>query len=180
MTCGELTSLHHGRAPGGVIGHVVFVVHLAVEQLQADGDVVVLGDLFYPIEAKHGIARALVVRHALAVSGESDDVGNAGLRRQRNVLAKSRLDGGVILNAIHRLGDGAASGIAHGADQAVFAGNLPLIDFEKIYAFQADFRPYRTELFDGHILVAPAAGRLLDSAVRHGGRDLKERRICLG
>src|SRR5271165_3772513 len=170
--------VHYGRAPGGAIGHVVLVVHLAVEQLQTNGDVVVFGDLLHAIQTNHGVARALFIRHALAVSREGDDVGHASLRSQRDVFAEGGLDRGVILDAVHRLGDGAASGIAHGADKAVAAGDLPLIDFEVVYAFQADFRPYRTELIDGHLFVAPAAGGLLDPAAGHGGRDLCERRIC--
>src|SRR5271165_1084628 len=166
--------VHYGRAPGGAIGHIVLVVHLAVEQLQTDGDVVVFGDLLHAIQANYGVARALFIRHALAVSREGDDVGHAGLRGQRDVLAEGRLDRGVILDAVHRLGDGAAPGIAHGADKAVAAGDLPLIDFEEVDAFQADFRANRTELIDGHLLVAPAASGLLDAAVRYGGRNLGE------
>ena len=37
--------LHHLDAPCGVVALVVLVVHLAVEQFQADGDAVVFGDL---------------------------------------------------------------------------------------------------------------------------------------
>ena len=79
--------LHHLHSPGGVVAHVVFMIHLAVEQFQADDNAVVLGNLLDPIESHDRILGTLFVRHAGAVSGERDHVRHSRLGCQRNVLA---------------------------------------------------------------------------------------------
>src|SRR5690242_6101779 len=61
------------NAPRGVIAHVVVMVDLAVEELEADGDAVILGDFLDAVETGDGVFSALFVGHASAVAGKSDD-----------------------------------------------------------------------------------------------------------
>ena len=70
--------LHHAHAPCGVIRHIVRVVHLAVQQLQADCDSIVLGDLLHTVQSGDRIARAFIVRHPFPGSREGDHVGHTG------------------------------------------------------------------------------------------------------
>ncbi len=114
------------------------MVAFAVQQLQADVYAVIFRNLLYAIEPDDGILRALFVGHAGAVSRERNDVRNARFGGKRNVFSKSLFDGGVILDSIEGLGNVPATGVSHRADEAVALGNLVLIRFEEINAFQSN------------------------------------------
>jgi hypothetical protein len=61
-----------------VVEHVVLVIDLAVEVLQADGDLLLLrvaGDL---LEGLDGVLDPDIVRDAPAIAGERDDVRESG------------------------------------------------------------------------------------------------------
>src|SRR3979490_686259 len=77
LDAGRVDGMDDLDAPGSVVAHVVVVVDLAVEELDADGDAVVLGDFFDAVEAGDGVFGALFVGHASAIAGESDDVRHA-------------------------------------------------------------------------------------------------------
>ena len=72
------------------------------------------------------------------VAGKRDDVGDAGLRGQRNIFAEGRFDGCVILDAIHGVGDRAAARVAHGTEESVAARDFEFVDFEQVDAFEAE------------------------------------------
>jgi len=55
LTRGEVDGLDDLHTPGGVVAHVVVVVDLAVEELDADVDAVVLGDFLDAVETGDGI-----------------------------------------------------------------------------------------------------------------------------
>ena len=65
---GRVHFFHHRDTPGGVVCHIVLMVDLAVQQLQIDDDVIVFGNLLYPVQPEDYIFCALFVRHALAVA----------------------------------------------------------------------------------------------------------------
>jgi len=137
------------------------MIVLAVEQFQANDDAVVFGDLLHPVQAGDGIARAFFVRHAAAVSREGNDVGNSGLCGQRDISAKGRLDGRVVLGPVECVGNIAPAGVGHGADESVAAREFVLLGLEQIDSFQADLSRERRELIKRDFLVAPAADRLM-------------------
>jgi hypothetical protein len=41
---GRIDLLHHPHSPRGFVTHIIRMVHLAVEQLQADGDAMIFGN----------------------------------------------------------------------------------------------------------------------------------------
>src|ERR1700733_5817809 len=158
-----------------MVGHVVGVVDLAVEQLEADGNAVGFGDGFEAVEAGNGVARAVFVGHATATSCKGDDVGDAGFGGDGDVFAEGGFDGVVVLEAIERVGDGSAAGVAHGADEAVAVGDFVLVDFEQVDAFEAERGGPLAELVDRDVFVAPATDGLMNG---FAGCRLLRLRLC--
>ena len=160
-------------APGGVVCHVVLVVAFAVKELKVDGDAVVFRDGLETLEAEDAVAGAFVIGHAHAVAGEGDDVGDAELGGEGDVLAEVGFDFVVIFDAVEGLGDVAATGVAHGADEAVLARGFPVLDVEEVDALEADFGSVGAEVVEGGLGVAPAGGGLVDVAAEFvgGGGD---------
>ena len=110
------------------------VVDLAVEELEADGDAVILGDFLDAVEAGDGVFGALLVGHSTAVAGKSDDVGDAGLGGKGNIFAKAFFNSGVILDTVHGAGDFATAGISHAADETVVRGHLKFVRTQQVHS----------------------------------------------
>jgi hypothetical protein len=143
---GGVDGLDDLHAPGGVVAHVVVVIDFAVEKLHANCDAVVLGDFFNAIQTRDGVFRAFVVGHAVAVSGEGDDVRNAGFGGERNEFAKAFFNSGVIFDAVHGAGNFAATGVGHAADEAISARHVVFLWIEKVDALQTDLSSVGAEL----------------------------------
>src|SRR5258708_4010417 len=156
LDAGRIDSLDDLDAPGAVVAHVVVVVDFTVEQLDADGDAVVLGDFFDTIEAGNGVLGAFFVGHTFAVAGESDDVGHAGLGGERNVFAKTFFDSGVIFEAIHGAFDLTPAGVTHAADQIISPGNFKFVRIQEVDGFQTDLGAVGAKLVEPDFLIAPA------------------------
>ena len=157
-----LDDLH---TPGGVVAHVVVVVDLAVEKLDADVDAVVLGDFLDAVETGDGIFGALLVGHAFAIAGKSDDVGDAGLGGERNIFAETLLNLGVIFDAVHGAANFAAATVTHAADQAIPRGHFEFVGIEEVDALQTDLGGIGAELVEGNFLITPAGNGLADIAL---------------
>ena len=164
----RIDSLDDLEAPGGVVAHVVVMVHFAVEELDADGDAVVLGDFLDAIQACDGVLGALFVGHALAIAGKSDDVDHAGLGGERDVFAKAFFDPGVIFKAIHGAFDFAPAGVTHRANQAIARGDFEFVGIEQVDALQTDLSGIGAKLVERNFLITPARNRLADIALAFG------------
>src|SRR5258708_26284016 len=151
-------------APGGVVADVVVVVELAVEELHADGDAVVFGDFFDAIEADDGVLGAFFVGHAAAISGERDDVGDAGFGGERNVFAEAFFNFGVIFGAVHGADNFASAGVTHAADQAIARGYIEFVGIQQVDGLQTDLGGVGTKLVERNLLVTPAGNGLADIA----------------
>src|SRR5262249_54438219 len=125
-------------------------------------DAVVLGDFLQLVEAGDAVFGAFGIGHTVAVAGKSDDVRNAGFGGERNVFAEVFFDLGVIFDAVERVRDVAAAGIAHAADETVAARHFPFGDFEKIHGLEANVRGVFTELLERNLFIAPARNGLFD------------------
>ena len=145
-----------------MVAHVVVVVDFTVEELDADGDAVVLGDFLDAVQAGDGVFGALVVGHGFAIAGEGDDVGDAGLGGQGNVFAKTFLDPGVVFRAVHGAFDFAAAGVTHAADQAIARGYLKFVGIEQIDALQTDLSGVGAKFVERNFLITPAGNGLAD------------------
>src|SRR5256884_201848 len=162
---GRIDGLDDLHSPGGVVAHVVVVVDLAIEELDADGDAVVLGDFLDAVETGDGVLGALFVGHAIAIAGKSDDVGDAGLGGERNVFAETFLELGVIFDAVHGAANFAAATVTHAADQAIARGHFEFVGIEEVDSLQTDLGGVGAELVERNFLVTPAGNGLADIAL---------------
>jgi hypothetical protein len=85
------------------------VVDLAVEQLNANGHAVILGDALHAVECRHRVRDCLGVGSATPVAEERDYVRHASLCRERNVGRETGDDGVVIGRIVQAVFDRAAS-----------------------------------------------------------------------
>src|ERR1700694_4136677 len=162
---GRINGLNDLHSPSGVVAHVVFVVDLAVEELDADGDAVVLGDFLDAVKTGDGVLGALFVGHAIAVAGESNDVGDAGLRGERNVFAKTVLQFGVVFDAVHGADNFAAAGVTHAADETIAGGDFEFVGIEQVDGLQTDLCGVGTKFVERNFLVTPAGNGLANIAL---------------
>src|SRR3982074_782707 len=117
---------------------VIFVVDLAVEQLDANRYAMIFADFLQTVQSRDRILRTLLVRHARAIPRECNHVGNAEFRGNRYVLAERFLDLGMIFDAIERARDVSAARVTHAANQPVAAWNLPFFHLQKVNSLEAD------------------------------------------
>src|SRR6202158_5472078 len=156
LDAGRINGLDDLHSPSGVVAHVVFVVDLAVEELDADGDAVVLGDFLDAVETGDGVFGALFVGHPIAVAGESNHVGHAGLGGEGNVFAKTFLKLGVVFDAVHGAANFAAAGVTHAADETIASGDFEFVGIEQVDGPQTDLCGVGTKLVEWNLLVTPA------------------------
>src|SRR5207302_1099635 len=110
--------LAHLGAPPHLVEMVVLVVYFAVQVLEAEGDLLVLGDRLDAVKIGDGIGDPLLVAHAAAVAGKRDHVWRPGRASGFNRLAHALFDAVMQFLAIDAVGDGAAAGY-HRRDQTV-------------------------------------------------------------
>ena len=158
-----------------MVALVVLVVHLAVEQFQANGDAGVLAHFGNAFEAQDAVVAAFVVGEATAVAGEGDDVGRFGGDGFGDVIAHVLLELLVVLFAIPRHGNGAGAG-DDGGDQAVFGAGGPIFFVHEIEAGEAEFGGLTAQVVHGDFGIAPAGGGLLEASGGRGRQGLGERR----
>src|SRR6266567_4284313 len=127
LDAGRVDGLDNLNAPSGVVAHVVVVVDLAIEEFQADGDAIVVGDFLDAVETGDGIFSAFFVGHARAIPGKSDHVGDAGFGGEWNVFAKTFFNPGVVFDTVHGAANFAAARVTHAADQAIAAGDFKFV-----------------------------------------------------
>ena len=129
----------------------------------------IFGDFLDAVKSGDRIASAFVIRHAGAITRKCDDVGHAGLGRERDIGAERLLDGGVIFYTIKCLADFSATSVAHGANQAIAVGEFVLLRLKQVDSAKADLSRIFRELFQGNMRVAPLADRLVDATLTRGG-----------
>src|SRR5467141_1253451 len=162
LDAGRINGLDDLHSPSGVVAHVVVVVDLAVEELDADGDAVVLGDFLDAVETGDGVLGALFVGNAIATAGKGNHVGHSGFGGERNVFAKTFLNFGVVFDAVHGAANFAAAGVTHAAHQAIARGDFEFVGIEQVDGLQTDFCGVGTKLVEWNFLVTPAGNGLAD------------------
>src|ERR1022692_4690061 len=167
--------LNHFDAPAGVVALVVLVVHLAVEQFQANGDAGVFGHFGDALESHDAGVAAGVVGQALPVPGEGDHVGHLGGGGFGDVVAHFVYQLVVVFLAIPGHGNGAGAG-DDGRDETVFAADGPVFFFHQVDAAEAEFGALTAQVVHSDLGVAPARGGLLEASGGRGGPGLGERR----
>ena len=137
-------------------------------------------NLLDAIQPRNRVARAFVIRHAAAIPGKRDHIRNAGLCRQRNVRAKSLLDGRMILHPVQRLPNLSAARVSHGANQPVAARNLIFLRLQQVDAPQPNLRRILRQLIDRNMRIAPLANRLTNPSLAQPVQKLQNRRQGTG
>ncbi len=156
--------------PGGAVALVVGVVDLAVEELHAEGDVLVFGLLDDFADEGDAVVHAFGVGELAAVAGEEDDVGGSGFGGGGDVGADLGFDGGVIFFMIDVVGEFAAAS-DHGGDEAVFLEDGEVFGADEVEAGNAHFGGFAGHFVQGEFVAAAedAAGDGLFEASFAGG-----------
>jgi hypothetical protein len=103
--------LAHDRRPEfGAVALLPRVIDLAVQELEADGDSVLLGEALDPVQSDHAVLQAFLIGQPAPVSRKGDDVRDARGGGARDVFAQLALDLLVVIFAVQPVRDGPASG----------------------------------------------------------------------
>ncbi len=159
--------LDHLDPEPGAVALVVLVVDLAVEELHADRDPVLLGRLLHLVEPIHAVLDRVVVGSALAVAEERDQVRHLGLGRLGQGVEEPVHDQVVVRGVVEAVGDVPAHLPSHRADESVLREERPLLLLDQVDRGEADLAHRLAEVGEGDLPVAPAADRLLEPSLLH-------------
>ena len=170
-----IDALYHLHSPGHVVELIVLVVHLAVENLETDRDVVFFRNRLHAIEANDAVLQPLGIGEAAPVSGEGDDVGPARSGRARDPFLVKLFELFVVLLPVESVRDFGFSP-DHRADEPVLLEDGPLLgSIDKIDSLQAHFGHRPRELLERDFFHAPARDRLFEASL-HGRRSFCRQR----
>jgi hypothetical protein len=140
-----------------VVAHVVLVVDLAVEELDAQRDALPFGVRSDLAEGPGAVLEPLRVRHPPAVSREADEVGDLRLGREVDALREGVEDRPVVLDTVQAFLDrDRAPERAERAHEAVLPDDGPVLRLEEVDALVADPRGVAAQLVERHLAEAPA------------------------
>ena len=164
----RIDRLHHVHAPSGVVTHVIFVVDLAVEQLQDDGDAVVLGELrrrasgrrcssAFPTSSDMParLPEKVITLGTLASAAAHDDP-----------LLDLGFEAVVALRCDSSRPGCAPSPDVTVGDEAVLADGRPVGGLDQVDAAEPDLGGLAAEILQRNLAVAPARGGLFQAARR--------------
>ena len=175
LEAGRRDLIHEVDAPRGAVAHVVLVVDLGVQELHDDRHAELLRQGSEPLQTGGAVLEALGVAHARSVAAEHDHARDVrGFHEWQQPLAFLR-ESVVVLGAVVPVADRGGA-VGDGAGEAVLRGDVPLLLAEQFDGLDADLLGLLAEFFELDTAEAPAAHRLLDTALagRGGGR----RRVC--
>jgi len=164
-------ALHQLDSPCAVVGHVVLVVHLAVEEFQVYGDAFFFRVGLDFIEPDGAVGQAFAIRQAFAIAGKDNHVRGFGGGGKSDVVLQAFENFVVVIEAIeadgNRVGRGARG---HGRNQPVLLHRGVLIRRNQIDPFEADAdgffaKPIEIEPF----LIGPQRDTLLQTASQRRG-----------
>ena len=124
--------------PGAMVTHVIVMISLAVEQLDARGHVVFLGNGHDALGTDHAILEALLVVHALPVAGHANDVWVTVVRHNRRRLLEESDDLVVVFGPIQSAADSAWRAADHRADQTMLFKRWEVRRLHQINRLDAD------------------------------------------
>src|SRR6185312_7148360 len=163
----RIHAAHHVNTPGNVIEHVVRVIHLAVEVLHADRDVLLFRMGFDLVEKFDAVIGAFVIGLAFAGSGKRDDVRDAVSRGLVDRAEHHCLQPVVIFLFIQAIPDTCAvARLIHGRGEAVLLQDLPLLrSVDKIVTLNSEARGFPALFLQGTAAAEyTACHALLDAA----------------
>ena len=146
---------------------IVLVIHLAVQELDADRDAVALGRWGDTLEPRHTRLGGLRVAPSLPVAEHGNEVRDPMLGRQRQCPLELAHQQVVIRWIIEAARDEVVAdrGVAHRADQPVLTDDRPILGGEEVDAGKAHRFTGLAQIREGDGPVAPPGGGLLEPAV---------------
>src|ERR1700682_6177404 len=105
------------------------MVYLAIEELDADGYVLIFRNLFEPIQPGDAVGYGFVVARPPFISEERDEVWNAKLRCAVNASLEVLYNGVMVCLDVEPVADRPAAAIPHRANKPVFTGDSPFVLF---------------------------------------------------
>ena len=167
FTRGESTAFTTATPKAGVIALVILVIHLAVEQFNAQGDAVILGEFLDAIQARDAVVDAFLIAHAAARAEQRDDVGNLGVGRADDAGAGLLFQFVVERFVVPGVVEG-ANALHHAGGDAVLAQDWPILGSHQVHAADAHVGRGAAQVVNRDLGVAPAGERLLQAAGRSG------------
>ena len=139
-------------------------VHPAVENLQAEVDLIALSVLHYPLVTVDAVRDAYIVRNVLAKTGERDDVGEAIFVAGVDGVLELFQTHIMILWVVHSFIESVAA--ENSADEIILSEGGPVPGFDQLDAFTAKMPGYLAGLLDVPVLLeTPVNDGLIDSAL---------------
>ena len=167
--------LHHGDAEGRMIALIVGVIDLAVEELDADGDALLLGECFDGAQSLHARRDGVEVAAAVPVAEHRDHVRHASARGERDRRFELAQEHAVVCRIVESGWNEVLTfgRVAHRADESRVAHDRPILGLEEVDAGEPHRLRGATELRERDLGVRPAGDGLLEPAgPRHvGDRD---------
>ena len=143
------------------------MIALAVEQLQADLNPMILRNLLYAVQPSNRVARALFIRDSASVPRERDYIRYACLRGPRDVYTKCLFNRGMILHTIESLPDFPTARVSHGTNQSITPRNFIRVRLQQVNAAQPDFRSVLAQFFERNVRVTPLTDGLMNPSLAH-------------
>jgi len=143
------------------------VVHLGIEKFHADGDAALFRFADNPLHADHTVFQTLFVAHSVSISGEHDDVGQAGIRASFDAFDHRRHKFFMILESVETVRNGGRA-IRHRTGQAMSLNDGPVRRIEQLDGLQTEVATSAREIFKRNIAVTPLADGMMKTG--SGGR----------
>jgi len=138
--------------------------HSAVENLQAEVDLIALSVVHYPLVTVDAVRNAHIVRDVLAKTGERDDVGKTIFVAGVNGVLELLQTHIMILWVVHSFIESVAA--ENSADKIILSEGGPVPGLDQLDAFAAEVPGYLAGLLDVPVLLeTPINDGLIDSAL---------------
>ncbi len=145
------------------------MIHFAVQQLQAQRDALILSHRRQLTQANRTVFLGFFVGHSTPVAGHHDYIGRLGRRGPFDILPGLADQLLVILLAVETHGDRHRTR-RHGGYQPILLHCRPIRMIEQIDALQSHANGILAQIVQAHLVVAPAAHRLLYPAIALAAR----------
>jgi len=118
--------LNQPYTPCRAIAHVIFVIHLAIEQFHANVDALFLCQADDASQTDCAVLQALFVGHAVAIARKADDVWDSGVGGQCDEFGQVFCPAIVVFFPVEANVD-LVSAQSHGAGETVFLDYRPFV-----------------------------------------------------
>ena len=174
----RLDSFHHLHAKPGAVALVIRLVNLAVEQFDADRQLVLFGRFLDAVEADHAVLDRIVIGDSFAIAEKAMMFGTC-LLRPRHRIDDAVDDLIMVRGIVQTIGNAARTRVpGHRTMQAMVGENAPVFFVHQVDGGETHLCHRLAELGKRYLLIAPSADRLLEAACLNDGFGLRRGSGC--